>query len=220
VRDFEETVSGVGRGERALDSEPNRHDNRSTNRWTANKTFFEQEPAMKSRRLATFSVVGLLILVGAVRAEVKVEMKGLHLCCAACEKSVNAIVEKVDGVKATCDRRKKTVTLTAADNASAQKAVDALVAGGFHGTTDSKDVTVKEEAPAVSGKVQSLTIEGIHNCCGACCTAIKQATKKVEGVTGDTAKPRSPTFEVTGDFDAAELVKALEAAGFHVKVKK
>ena len=37
---------------------------------------------------------------------------------------------------------------------------------------------------------------------------------------GDTAKPKADTFDVTGDFDAAELVKALNAAGFHVKVKK
>jgi hypothetical protein len=27
------------------------------------------------------------------------------------------------------------------------------------------------------------------------------------------------TFDVTGDFDAAELIKALNAAGFHAKVK-
>ena len=43
---------------------------------------------------------------------------------------------------------------------------------------------------------------------------------KVAGVTGNTAKPRMDTFEVTGDFDAEELVKALNAAGYHVKVKK
>jgi len=43
---------------------------------------------------------------------------------------------------------------------------------------------------------------------------------KVEGVTGNTAKPKSDTFDVTGDFDAEELVKALNAAGYHVKVKK
>ena len=43
---------------------------------------------------------------------------------------------------------------------------------------------------------------------------------KVNGVTGETAKPKMNTFDVTGDFDAAELVQALNAAGFHVKVSK
>jgi copper chaperone CopZ len=53
-----------------------------------------------------------------------------------------------------------------------------------------------------------------------CCKAIKATVKKVDGVTGDTAKPKVSTFTVTGDFDAAALVKALNEAGFHVKVKK
>ena len=43
---------------------------------------------------------------------------------------------------------------------------------------------------------------------------------KVEGVKEDTAKAKQDTFEVTGDFDAEALVKALNAAGYHVKVKK
>ena len=63
------------------------------------------------------------------------------------------------------------------------------------------------------------SLSGAHNCCGACCRGIKATVKKVEGVTGDTAKPKGDTFEVTGDFDAEDLVKALNAAGFHVKVK-
>ena len=62
-----------------------------------------------------------------------------------------------------------------------------------------------------AGKVKSLKVSGIHNCCGPCCDAIKEAIKTVEGVTGDTAKPRATTFVVTGDFYAADLVKALNA---------
>ena len=48
---------------------------------------------------------------------------------------------------------------------------------------------------------------GIHNCRGACCKAIKTAVKEVKGVTGDTAKPKSETFEVTGDYEASELIR-------------
>ena len=70
------------------------------------------------------------------------------------------------------------------------------------------------------GKVQTLTVSGAHNCCGACCRGLKATGKKVTGVEGDTATPKATSFKVTGDFDAAELVQALNEAGFHVKVQK
>jgi periplasmic mercuric ion binding protein len=112
------------------------------------------------------------------------------------------------------------VALTAKDDATAQKALDALAAGGFHGTTDSKTLTVKEDSGATKGKVKTLTLEGVHNCCGSCNRAIVAALGKVEGVTGNTAKVKSESFDVTGEFDPAEVIKALNAAGYHVKVKK
>ena len=82
-----------------------------------------------------------------------------------------------------------------------------------------KTLKVKDDSGATKGKVKSLTVEGVHNCCGQCNTTIKNALKKVDGVTSDTAKARADTFEVTGDFEAEAVVKALNAAGFHVKVK-
>ena len=64
-----------------------------------------------------------------------------------------------------------------------------------------------------SGKV------GCTGNCGACTNAIKSTVTKVEGVKGTTIGAKTTTFEVTGDFDAEAVVKALNAAGFHVKVK-
>src|SRR5262249_3545912 len=124
-----------------------------------------------------------------------------------------------DGVKGQCDQKKKTVTITSPDDKTAQQALDALAKGGFHGKSDHKDLAIKDDGGVKKGKVQSLTVTGIHNCCGTCCKTIKAVVKKVEGVSGDTATPRKDSFEVTGNFDAAELVKALNAAGFHIKVK-
>jgi len=142
------------------------------------------------------------------------------LCCPACVKAVAGIVKKVDGVKASCDMKNKSVTLTATDDEAAKKALEALAAGGFHGDTGNESLAIKEDSGAKKGKVTSLTLEGVHNCCNACCRAIKATVKKVDGVTGDTAKPKETSFTVTGIFDAAELVKALNDAGFHVKVKE
>jgi mercuric ion binding protein len=173
-----------------------------------------------TRRLVLASLCWVLVGAAGARAETKVELKGVHLCCPACVKAVAGILKEIDGVKGKCDREKKTVTITAPDDAAAQKALDALAAGGFHGDTGNKDLTIKDDSGAPKGKVKSLELTGTHNCCGACCMAIKKTVKKVDGVTGDTAKPKAATFKVEGDFDAGELIKALNDAGFHVKVKE
>jgi copper chaperone CopZ len=152
------------------------------------------------------------------RAETKIELKNVHLCCGQCKGAVEKIMKGVDGVTAKCDQDAGNVSITAKDDETAQKALDALAAAGFHGDSGNEKIKIKSAA-GDSKKVQTLTLTGIHNCCGACCKAIKATVKKVNGVTGDTAKPKVNTFEVTGEFDAAELIKALEAEGFHVKVK-
>jgi periplasmic mercuric ion binding protein len=170
--------------------------------------------------------IGLMLLSAACMlgaaglAETKVEVKGVHLCCPACVKGVAAALKDVDGVKGVCNSKAGTVTLTAADDTTAQKGIDALAAAGYHGQLDTKVVTFPSDSGATKGKVKSLTLDGIHNCCRSCNNAIKKAVKKVEGVTGDTAKPKSETIEVTGDFEATELIHALQEAGFHAKVKK
>jgi copper chaperone CopZ len=168
--------------------------------------------------LVLLSAAGML--GAAALAETIVKVENVHLCCPACVKGVAAALKSVDGVKGACDRTAKTVTITAPDESSAQKAVEALADAGFHGRPDTKAVHFPRNSGATKGKVESLTVTGVHNCCGACCKALKAAVKKVSGVTGDTAKPKSDSFEVTGDFEPAELVRALHAAGFHVKVKK
>lgn len=173
-----------------------------------------------SRLLQVASLSCLLALSGAVRAETKVELKGVHLCCGQCVTGVATIIKGVDGCTAACDQKAKTVTITAADDKAAQKAIDALAAGGYHGESNNKAISIKDDSGAAKGKVASVELTGIHNCCGQCCKAIKGIVAKVDGVTGDTAKPKETTFTVNGNFDAAEVVKALNAAGFHVKVKK
>jgi copper chaperone CopZ len=168
--------------------------------------------------LMALGTAGLLGAAGL--AETKVKIENVHLCCPACVKGVGKALKGVDGVKGECDRDKKIVTITAPDDDTAQKAVEALAAAGFHGRPDTKAVHFPRDSGATKGKVSSLTVSGTHNCCRACCAAIKEAVKKVPGVTGDTAKPKAETFEVTGDYEATELIRALHQAGFHVKVKK
>jgi copper chaperone CopZ len=175
---------------------------------------------MKPTGLLAATTAAILLTATAARADVTVELKGVHLCCGQCVKIAGDTLKKVDGATGKCDQSAKTITITAKDEATAQKAVDALAAAGFHGESDNPKVKVPDDSGAKAGKVEKLTLTGIHNCCGQCTKAIKATVHKVEGVKEDTLKAKGDTFEVTGEFDAEAVVKALNAAGFHAKVKQ
>jgi mercuric ion binding protein len=150
--------------------------------------------------------------------EIKLVLRGVHLCCQGCVDAADAALMSVEGVNSRCDMDDGTVTLTASGDAAARKALDALAAAGFYGSADNNRVAMKSASAIPQGKVKTLKVSSIHNCCGPCCEAIKGAIATVDGVTGDTARPRATTFELTGNFDGAALVKALNAAGFSARV--
>src|SRR5262249_60697911 len=122
------------------------------------------------------------------RAETKVELKNVHLCCPACLAGVATAMKGVEGAKAMCDQKAKTVTITADDDKAAQKALDALAAAGYHGDTGKKDLAIKDDSGVKAGKVKSLTLVGAHNCCGQCCKAIKGTGQKAKGGAKDDAQ--------------------------------
>ena len=174
------------------------------------------------RVFAFVGVVGVALLSAtpAMAAE-KVELKSVHMCCDGCAEEVAAILGKVQGVTGvTTDKKSKSATFTAADAKAAQKALDALAEGGFHGDAGKdKGYAFKDDSGVKAGKVKALTVTGFHNSCGGCVKSFREAIKDVKGVAGDNAKSKVTTAEVTGEFDAADLVSALNKAGFHVKVK-
>ena len=55
------------------------------------------------------------------QSETKVVLKGVHLCCDACVNGVGVALKGMEGVNARCDIGNRTVTLTANDDAAAQK---------------------------------------------------------------------------------------------------
>lgn len=173
-----------------------------------------------SRSLMALSLCLLLALGVTAQAETKVELSNVHLCCGACVSAAKKILKGVEGVQGTCDQTGKKITFTAPDKETAQKALDALAAGGFHGATGNKDLAIKEDSGASAGKVTKIKVVGIHNCCNSCTRDIKNALKKVDGVKDNTATPRKNSFEVTGDFDATQVIKALNEAGYHAKIEK
>ena len=161
----------------------------------------------------------LVSLGGSVMAETKVALTKTHLCCGQCVKAVEKVLETAK-VKGTVSQEESKVEFSAADDKAAQKVLDDLAAAGFHGVSSSEQIKIKDDSGVKEGKVKSLTLKGIHNCCGSCNNSIKKAVKAVAGVTSDDAKPKSGTLTIKGDFDAAALVKALNEAGFHVTAEK
>lgn len=178
---------------------------------------------MRSAKWTKFAVMGALMAVtgtAVALAETKLEVKGVHLCCGACVKGVGAALKGIEGVTPKCDQKARTITLTCKDDEAAQKAVNALAEAGYHGDTGNKAITIKETADVPSENVKTLKLKGVHNCCGACCKAIKTAVRSVPGIMDETAMPKQSSFQVSGDFDAAAVIKALNDAGFHVAVEK
>lgn len=160
-------------------------------------------------------------LAGAAVAgeETKLVVKGVHLCCGACERGVDEAVGEIEGADVTCDREDGTVAIVAVDPPTARRTLAALATAGYHGTTDHPELAIPPATDGVpEGRVATLTLAGFHNCCGACARAIETAIAKVEGVEAAKVAPRAKSCEVSGDFDARAVVSALHAAGFHARV--
>ena len=160
------------------------------------------------------TLIATAALATFAKAETTVKLSNVHLCCNGCVTGAEKAVAKAHGVTAAVDKDAGTVTLTAADKAAVQSGVDALVAAGYFGKSDSADISVKDTSGAKDGKVASLTVNDVHLCCDKCANAAKKALAKVKGVTGDTAAKKVTSFEVKGDFSPKDVFGALQAAGF------
>jgi copper chaperone CopZ len=172
-----------------------------------------EEPSMNFRNLlAAFAVVAMFSLT-ARAADTNVTLSDVHLCCGSCVTNANNVLAGVAGAKGTCDRTAHTIAITAPDQATAQKAVNALVAAGFFGKSSDSAIKVEALSGAKDGKVQTLEVAGVHLCCNSCVTAVKGVLGKVDGVTGNSVVQKAPTFNVTGDFSAKQLFEELNKAG-------
>ncbi len=171
---------------------------------------------MKSSILASIITAALATFAS---AETTVKLSGVHLCCKSCVTGVEKAAAKAKGVTTTVDKDAGTVTLSGADKASVQSGVDAIVAAGYFGKSDSSEIAAKDNSGAKDGKASTLTISDVHLCCGKCVTGVTKALEKVKGVTGNNAEKGAKSFEVKGDFNPKEVVAALHAAGYSGKAK-
>ena len=165
------------------------------------------------------TLLALALFAFTVQADVTVKVSDVHLCCGKCVNGVKKAVATVPGVTADVDQDGGTVTLTGPDNDTLQKAADALTTAGYYGTTGDSPVKLSAATGAKGAKVTTLTITGVHICCGSCAKAVKKTVEAVPGVTGDTVVKGAASFEVTGDFTDSDVLTALQKAGFTGKVQ-
>lgn len=161
----------------------------------------------------------LLVLISALSvsifaAEPTLTLKDVHLCCDACVKGAEKSIKDLKGVTFKADKDAETVTLTAADKASLQKAADAMAAGGYYGKSDS-DIKPVAKTGAKNTNVKSIIVAGAHMCCPGCVKAVDRAIKETPGATGHTAKKGSVTFVVNGDFNDQKFFEALQKEGLN-----
>lgn len=172
-----------------------------------------------TRRLA-LAFVAVAALTTAAQAEVSVTYSDVHLCCGACQRDVEKAVGEVAGAKVSVDRNGGSVTISAADAKTVKAAAKSMADAGYHGVTDQAEYALVDDSNAGSEAVKRIVLSGTHNCCGGCKVAIVDACEAVKGVQAVVIKSKETSCVVEGDFIPAELIKSLNAAGFHVKVAK
>jgi len=176
---------------------------------------------MNIRHAAWALVACLSTGLSVAHAETQLTLSNVHLCCGACVKAVQKAAAKVEGTKVNIKADAEQVEITAPNDETAQKLVDTLAEAGFHGKSNHEKIQTRDDSGAVAGKTNRVELTGVHNCCGSCNDAIHSTVTGVAGVLACTARPRQESFVVEGNnVELLDLVRALNEAGFHVKVKK
>jgi copper chaperone CopZ len=171
------------------------------------------------KTLLTCALTGLLatLLGTQAVAETKVTLSGMHLCCGGCTNGVKKAVKGIEGVTVEVDGDNGETIVTATNDEAAQKAIDAIANAGFHATSSSETLKMKDDSGVKAGKLTRLELTGIHNCCGSCNSALKEALADIPGIEGVASKAKTDKIVIEGNFDGAAVVKAIYGAGFHGK---
>ena len=159
------------------------------------------------------TTIALALAVSARAADVTVTISDVHICCGSCVKGIDKAVAGVQGLTAKADEDAGTMTLTGPDTATVQKGADALVAAGFFGKSSDPAIKLNADTGAKNQKMQSMTVEGVHLCCGKCVKSVNEILATVPGVTNNTAAKGAKSFEVTGNFNDKDVFDALQKGG-------
>src|SRR3954452_10576844 len=125
----------------------------------------EMVMSLKMIRTAMLGVAALAMgALTTTASAAEATLTGVHNCCNSCKKGIDAAVTGA-GAKAKID--KSTITVTADDEAGVKKAVAALMAAVYLGAAAPPTAAAAPAAPS-DAKAKSVTVEGVHLCCGKC----------------------------------------------------
>jgi copper chaperone CopZ len=176
---------------------------------------------MRQLGMAATFIVAITAFTAAAQDAKEAVIKGPHICCKACVSSVNGILDKVEGVSnVKCDVKNKTVTFSAKDKATVEKALAAMYKGGFAGSATFGDATISKSASAPTGKADEVVVKDVHACCGQCKTAIGNVFGGNANVT-ITGSGAQRTVTIRGkDLNPADVLQKLNKAGFNGTIEK
>jgi copper chaperone CopZ len=168
---------------------------------------------MKTVFLSLLATSAMLVSAGA--ADVTDKITDVHMCCKSCVNVAQKTVsDKAPGATAVASQEDENITVTGPDNATVQKAVDALVKAGFFGTSTNPDIKITANTGAKGQTVTTLDVSGVHLCCPKCVAAVKKIVGAVPGVTGTTGVAKdAKSFQVTGSFKDSDVFAALQKGG-------
>jgi copper chaperone CopZ len=170
--------------------------------------------------VAVAAVASVVVLQASAGGGKTGEIKGSHICCGMCVKIVEGMLAKVDGLSdVKVDKGSKTVTFTAKDKKTAEKAVAAMYEGGFSGAAKYGDANITPAAAKLDGKAKEVTVKNVHACCGQCVKALKATFPGAE-VKVDGKGPQKDVHISGTDLSLSEVMQKLHEAGFNGKIEK
>jgi len=166
----------------------------------------------------------ILSLNAACLQAAEVTVKGVHLCCGGCVSAAQDALSEVKGVTDVAgDQNTKVIAFKATDDKTAKAAFDALAKAGFHGAAfiDKKEASFPSINVKKGTTSNSITVTGVHLCCGACVTGVKKALEQVKGVDEMNIDREAKTVTVVGtDIDVNDFFAALYKGGYHGEMAK
>ena len=147
----------------------------------------------------------------------EVVLGGVHLCCSKCEKRMEKALERYDDIKLEFDKDEGTVTFKGESGQAVEDALFKVHDAGFYGTTNHERLKMKKLGGSTK-ELEEVDVRSLHNCCGKCEKAIKNALKTVAGIDEHTLDKGKTSINIKGKFTIAEITKAFGDAGMSATI--
>ncbi|MBL9153730.1 MAG: hypothetical protein JNK37_14650 [Verrucomicrobiales bacterium] len=151
--------------------------------------------------------------------ETTVVLAGAHLCCGGCRDGVMTAVAGIEGL--TVEIQSGNIHLKGGSGDLVKKGLDAIAGAGYYGVSDNEKVKMDPiEAEDDEKAKDSISVSGVHLCCGKCVRAIDDVVAAIQGAESHTAKVDATSFTIRGEgMKASAVLAALREEGLNGKVR-